>query len=178
MASISQLGAHVLEVPYGREDRLCMFVLLPLKGVQLPDVFARLAGFSIQSISDELHKFDHADDPDENEVDFHLPRFRIGSDLKLNSLLEEMGIKDIFGNGANLHRISDDPIYVSSIVHKAVVEVNEEGTVAAAASGGSVSFKATPFDFNCNRPFGFLMIERRTGTLLFAGQVRRPNQAL
>lgn len=175
VASINQLSAHVLEVPYGVENRLCMLLLLPIKGVHLSDVFDKLNFYTIESITNELHKYDHNDDED-NDVDLHLPRFKIGSDFKLNSLLEEMGMKDIFSEKANLQRISDNPIYVSSIIHKAIVEVNEEGTIAAAATGGTVAFKATPFDFNCNRPFGFLMVERRTGTLLFAGQVRRPNQ--
>lgn len=86
-----------------------------------------------------------------------------------------MGVKDIFDpKKANLSKLSQDAKYVSRVFHKAIIEVNEQGTVAAGVSLGSVSFKQSPVEFVFNRPFGFLITDKVTNTLLFAGQVRHP----
>lgn len=175
-ASIRALNATVLELPYGIENRLCMLLLLPYKSLPLSTVFDKLADYSIDMIISEVHKYDHDEDPEENEVELSLPRFTISSDLNLNTVLETMGITDLFTTErANLTKMSQDPIFVSSVIHKAIIEVNEVGTEAAAAAGGTVAFKQHPSAFNCNRPFGFLIVERLTNTLVFSGQVRQPS---
>lgn len=176
-AGIPALNATVVELPYGIENRLCMLILLPYKTRQLSSVFDKLGDFSIQMIIDELHKYDQVDDPDENEVEISLPRFSISSDLNLNTVLETMGITDLFSSDrANLSKMSKELTFVSSVIHKAIIEVNEVGTEAAAVAGGTVSFKQHPSTFNCNRPFGFLIVERLTNTLVFSGQVRQPTK--
>lgn len=176
-ASIPALNATVLELPYGVENRLCMLILLPYKTRHLSTVFDKLADYTIEMIVNEVHKYDQDEDPDENEVEISLPRFTITSDLNLNTALETMGITDLFtSDRANLTKISQDSVFVSSVIHKAIIEVNEVGTEAAAVAGGTVAFKQHPSAFNCNRPFGFLIIERLTNTLVFSGQVRRPSQ--
>lgn len=84
-------------------------------------------------------------------------------------------MKDVFDPiKANLSKMSRQPTYVSRVFHKAVIEVNEVGTVAAAVTGGTISFKQTPVEIVFNRPFGFLITEKTSSTLLFAGQVRHP----
>lgn len=176
IAFMPELSSKILELPYGAENRLCMLLVLPNQGVHLCEVLDKLMHFSIDTISRELHKFDH-DENEQVDVAVKLPRFKISSDFRLNSLLEVMGIREMFGQKANLSKISgNDTLYVSNVFHKAVIEVNEEGTVAAAAAGATVIDKTLPHSFDCNRPFGFLIIERKTNTLLFSGQVRRPNQ--
>lgn len=177
VASIPTLNATVLELPYGIEDRLCMLILLPWKTRHLSSVFDKLADYSIEMIIDELHRYDQYEDPDENEVELSLPKFTINSDLSLNTVLETMGINDLFlPEKANLSKMSHEPIFVSNVIHKAVIEVNEVGTEAAAVTAGTVAFKQHPSAFNCNRPFGFLIVERQSKTLVFSGQVRQPNQ--
>lgn len=174
-AGIADLDAHVLELPYGKEDRLSMIILLPRKGVTLGAVIDRLPQYGIRRISEELRKADQEFEDDEVEV--YLPRFDITADFTLNVLLEKMGLTDIFDvNRANLTKISKHPIYLSRIIHKSLIKVNEVGTVATAATGGIFANKATPPRFYANRPFGFLIIERTTHTLLFCGQVRKPGK--
>lgn len=172
---IADLDAHVLELPYGKEDRLSMIILLPRKGVHLSTVIDRLPQYGIRRISEELRKADQEFEDDEVEV--YLPRFDITADFTLNVLLEKMGLTDIFDvNRANLTKISKHPIYLSRIIHKSLIKVNEVGTIATAATGGIFANKATPPRFYANRPFGFLIIERSTNTLLFCGQVRKPGK--
>lgn len=174
-ATISTLDASVLELPYGKENRLCMLLLLPRRNSTLTAVFENLRQFDIAKIDHEIHKFDNTDDYDETEVELTLPRFNIDSDLELRTVFEHLGITDIFDpTKANLSKMSHQPTYISRVFHKAVIQVNEVGTVAAAVSAGSVSFKQTPVEFVLNRPFGFLITDRTTNTLLFAGQVRHP----
>lgn len=67
-------------------------------------------------------------------------------------------------------------LYVSSIFHKSFIEVNEEGTEAAAASAGVIKLRGIPMtvDFVADRPFLFLIREEMTGTVLFIGHVLNP----
>jgi len=69
-------------------------------------------------------------------------------------------------------------LYASSIVQKAVVEVNEEGVEAAAASGLEFTvrsaFVSEPYTFHCNRPFMFVIHDQQTDTILFMGRVSNP----
>lgn len=172
-ALIPSLEATAVELPYGVEDRLCMIILLPYKQRLLSNVFEKLANYSIHEIMGALHSED--DEEDESEVELSLPKFTISSDLSLNPVLEAMGITDLFSQEhANLTKMTKDPVFVSNIIHKAVIEVNEKGTEAAAVAGGTVSFKQHPTTVKCNRPFGFLIIEKDTNTLVFSGQVRQP----
>lgn len=172
---ISDLDAHVLELPYGKENRLSMIILLPRKGVHLSTVIERLPKYGISRIVTELRKADQEFEDD--EVEIYIPRFSITADFTLNVILEQMGLVDIFdANKANLSKISKNSIYLSRIIHKSLIQVNEVGTVATAATGGIFANKATPPRFYANRPFGFLIVERTTNTLLFCGQVRKPGK--
>lgn len=177
-AAIPELGANVVELPYGKENRLCMVVVLPRRESNLTAIFKKLGGeYKMDNIFNEMHKFDDTDDYEENEIELSLPRFTIDSDLQLRTVLQHLGITDIFDPAkANLSKLSRQPTFVSRVFHKAIIEVNEEGTVATAVTGGTVSFKQTPIEFNVNRPFGFLIAERATKTLLFAGQVKHPQK--
>lgn len=131
-ATIGDLDASVLELPYGKEERLCMMLLLPRRNSTLPAVFEKLSSFTIDRILNELHKYDHTDEYEETEIELTMPRFNIDSDLELRTVFEEMGIKDIFDpSKSKLSKLSKLPVYVSRVFHKAIIEVNEEGTVAA-----------------------------------------------
>lgn len=73
---------------------------------------------------------------EDDEVEVFVPRFRITADFTLNLILEQMGLVDIFqSTKANLSGIAKYSPYLSRVIHKAKIEVNEEGTVAAAVTG-------------------------------------------
>lgn len=83
-----------------------------------------------------------------------------------------MGIKDIFDeNYANLQKISQN-IFVSSIFHATRIIVNEEGTEAAAVVQATLTNKSIPPKFHINRPFLYIILEKTTNLLLFAGQIK------
>ncbi|XP_037039060.1 serine protease inhibitor 77Ba-like [Bradysia coprophila] len=174
-AAHAALQAHVLELPYGNEDRLSMYVLLPRKGLRLSAVIENIANVGIAKIMADIEAAQAKYEDDEVEV--FMPRIRITSDFTLNMVLEQMGLVDIFdANTANLTGIAKYAPYLSRIIHKAKVEVTEEGTVAAAVTGGTFVNKNSPSRFYANRPFAFLIVEKRSKLLLFSGQVKNPTQ--
>lgn len=174
-ATIVALDATVLELPYGEQNRLCMMLILPRPNTTLTAVFQRLHSFNVEQIHQELHRFDGTDDYEETDVELYLPKFRIDSDLELRTVFEHLGIVDIFDPvKAKLAHMSSHEIYVSRVFHKAIIKVDEVGTVAAAITGGTLSFKQSPVQLVFDRPFGFIIADRITHTLLFAGQVRHP----
>lgn len=173
--AISELDSHVLELPYGTENRLSMIFLMPRKRIHLTSVMERLADFGVSRIIDELEK--SSQEYEEDEIEVYVPRFKITADFTLNVILEQMGLTDIFNpNKADLSHISKHSIYLSRIIHKATIEVTEEGTVAAAASGAIFANKATPPRFFANRPFAFWIVDKQTKSMLFGGQVRNPGK--
>jgi serpin B len=93
---------------------------------------------------------------------------------RLEHVLAELGCKDVFTPGvADLSGITGNcDLYVGRMWHKALTTVSEQGTEAAAAT--TVEFKAVPVAFRVNRPFLFLIMDIRSGLILFAGRVVNP----
>lgn len=175
-APIIELQSHVLELPYGQEDRLSMFIIIPKKGNRLVDTINKLQNVGLELIFNELKKKEQLTaEYDSDEVEVFLPKFVTSTSIVLNAVLEEMGILDVFQPVyANLTKISDQPLYVSRVIHQTKIEVNEEGTVAAAFTAGTFANKASPPRFYLNRPFAYLIVEKTTRALLFCGQVTKP----
>lgn len=167
---MDSLNASIVELPYGDDNRISMLLLYPHSS--LADVFQNLRTANIR----EIHRLLSEDEDERGEVRLTLPKFKIDSDLELRTVLEHLGIKDIFDQGkANLAKISKTPVSVSRVFHKAVIEVDEVGTVAAAVTIGYAHDRIVPPEVVFNRPFGFLITDRTTQSVLFAGQVRNPN---
>ncbi|GAB0091639.1 Serine protease inhibitor 77Ba [Sergentomyia squamirostris] len=170
--AIADLDAHILELPYGNLNRFSMIILLPRKGVPLSQVVEKLATVRLQRVFDELKKA--ADEYEDNEVEVYLPRFNITADFLLNCILEKMGVMDVFSPlDANLSNITNTQMYLSRLIHKATIEVNEEG-VASAVTAGVFTNNATLPRFYANRPFAFLIVDKITNILLFCGHVKNP----
>jgi serine protease inhibitor len=87
----------------------------------------------------------------------------------------QMGINDVFDTYANLSKIStSSEIFLSRLIHKAKIEVNEEGTLAVAVTAGLISNKASPPRFLANRPFMYFIVDKMTNLVLFCGTVKNP----
>eukprot|EP00798_Chlamydomonas_sp_ICE-L_P006601 gene6601-3256_t len=112
----------------------------------------------------------------------HLPRFKVEFAIELSSILRSMGVEDMFIRGkADFSRLTDQPenLYASSVVHKCVVEVDEEGTVAAAATAIIMLTSAMimePTELVFNRPFVFIIEHIDTHAPLFIGTVMDPSE--
>jgi serpin B len=112
------------------------------------------------------------------EVMLKLPRFKSEWKSNLTGILAKMGMPTAFQRGkADFSAISkSNDLFLSAVVHGAFVEVNEEGTEAAAATGGVVSATSVriPEMFTADHPFLYLIRDRETGCILFMGRLSDP----
>ncbi|MFE6052045.1 serpin family protein [Kitasatospora sp. NPDC056446] len=114
----------------------------------------------------------------ERPVDLRLPRFHFDTSNELTSALRSLGVTSVFDR-ADLGGIAKEPLAVSTVVQKATVQVDEDGTVAAAGSGVGVAAAAAPaadrpVQLHIDRPFLFLIRDTHGGRPLFLGQVTDP----
>uniref|UniRef100_A0A224YPP4 Serine protease inhibitor n=1 Tax=Rhipicephalus zambeziensis TaxID=60191 RepID=A0A224YPP4_9ACAR len=159
------LNASAIDIPY-KGGKTSMVILLPQEIDGLAELEAALTPSKLSDIFKGLHS---------RTVDLSLPRFRIEHSINLKKTLHAMGVKDLFTNKADLSGINGKKdLTVSSAVHKAFVEVNEEGTEAAAATAMRIMMKcavmATPF--LVDHPFMFFIRSHEPDIILFAGSVR------
>jgi serpin B len=160
----------VLELPYAGEE-LSMLVLLPRKAGGLPDLEKQLTLQNLKQWTKDLRR---------QEVEVFLPRFKTTSRFDLGGTLSSMGMVDAFAEGkADFSGMDGKPgwLFVGVVVHKAFVDVNEEGTEAAAATGVGMRMTSLPAPapvFRADHPFFFLIRHNQTGSILFLGRVLNP----
>ncbi|XP_076047520.1 serine protease inhibitor 88Ea-like [Oratosquilla oratoria] len=163
----THLGAEVLELPY-LNSSISMLLFLPWEGsVTVDDVVDRLDLTALDAAIRGL---------EDQRVRVFLPKFKMEQtlDRELQKALEELGIIDYFSTNANLSAFSKSlDVDGHNIIHTAVVEVNEKGTEAAAATV-IFAFRTSPPRVTFNRPFVFLILDKNLGLPLFSGIYRSP----
>lgn len=164
-------GYQVLDMPYVG-NRLSMTVILPRKPDGLPTVEKELTGEKLALVLKELHK--------EKIVHVHLPKFKVEKSFTLNKPLQAMGMKVAFAGAdfSGMHKGGED-LNISAVLHKAFVDVNEEGTEAAAATGVVVTTTSAvpppkPKYFRADHPFLYMIRDHTTGSVLFMGRLVEP----
>ncbi|UCH96080.1 MAG: serpin family protein [Candidatus Aminicenantes bacterium] len=165
---------QVLELPYDGEN-LSMIVLLPREKDGLPGLEKLLTTGNLREWTAS---------PGKQKVLVFLPKFKITSGVRLNKTLKSMGMTDAFMDKANFSGMDGNPnwLYIGAVLHKAFVEVNEEGTEAAATTVVEIKIRAImeappPPTFCADHPFLFLIRENQTGGILFIGRVVVPAEA-
>ncbi|MCA9255131.1 MAG: hypothetical protein KDA33_05810, partial [Phycisphaerales bacterium] len=110
------------------------------------------------------------------KVMVQIPRFKLTQELSLGQTLGAMGMPTAFTNAADFSGMDGSKeLYIGAVVHKAYVDVNEEGTEAAAATGVVMETKAAMGpSFRADEPFLFLIRDRVSGVILFVGRVTDP----
>ncbi|CAB3370921.1 Hypothetical predicted protein [Cloeon dipterum] len=164
--NLEEYNAQLLELPY-KGGELSMVIILPNKDDGLAQLERSLGRADIAEL---LSKASNT-----SNVIFSMPKFKIETSLKLNAYLQKMGLVDIFTKGANLTGISEESLSVTTVVQKAFIEVNEEGTEAAASTGIGIGLTSVPnfTDFRCDHPFLYFVTFKRLFTL-FGGRVMNP----
>ncbi|XP_016955701.1 serine protease inhibitor 77Ba-like isoform X3 [Drosophila biarmipes] len=176
VSNIEGLDGYVLELPYGTQERLAMFVVLPKRGFKLSDVANNLKTLGLRPVLQGLEDFRKRASED-NRVEVIMPRFMTSTDLALTGILKQMGIRDLFDeSAANLDRISSG-LFAKLVFHSTKIIVDEQGTTAAAVTEAALENKMEPPQFQLNRPFQYFIVERETGFMFFAGQFRNPKAA-
>ena len=116
------------------------------------------------------------------KVEVKVPKFKLESQLDLNEPLKSLGMTDMFDEiKADFSAMTggvNKGLFVSQVVQKAFIEVNEEGAEAAAATAGILMLRAMPLNpqFTCDRPFAFAIKDNLTGMILFSGHVVDPTK--
>ncbi|XP_008259664.2 serpin B4 [Oryctolagus cuniculus] len=169
-ALLEDVQAKILEIPYKGKD-LSMIVLLPneIDGLQKLEE---------QLTAEKLIKWMSSQNMKKTYVKLHLPKFKIEEKYELSSVLEAMGVVDAFSpQNANLSGMSEHQgLVVSKVLHKSFVELAEEGTEAAAATGMVIRVTSAQMheEFFCDHPFLFLIKQNKTNSILFFGRFSSP----
>jgi serine protease inhibitor len=178
-------GFAVLEMPY-KGGELSLLAIVPRSEQGLPALEKALGAAKVKTWTDQLEK---------RSVHVHVPPFKMETAYEMGPALQALGMKRAFiqpgSNGAQFEGMTldespDKKLFVSQVVHKAFVEVNEKGTEAAAATAVVMAPGAAPHfgpaqepftpTFKADRPFLFLIRDTKTDTILFIGRVTDPRQ--
>jgi serpin B len=164
-------GYKAVELPY-RASTLSLLVVLPRKG-SLVALQRRLGGGGLARVARNLSP---------EMVDLSLPRFHLTTKVSLGATLKSLGMPLAFSDDADFSRMTTaERLKIGLVEHAADLAIDEEGTVAAAATGvGVVAVSGPPpatATFNANRPFLFFVRDSSTGAVLFAGRLTSPAPA-
>lgn len=164
--SLEDLDSTAVELPY-KDSNMSMLIILPNSRTGLSALERKLNTVDLEEVTKKLKS---------KEVNVEIPKFKIEFEVDLNESLKKLGIKKVFEDGADLSNLlnKSEPLRISKIAHKAIIEVSEEGAEAAAATKVSVNTKSAFKRHNvfiCNQPFIFVL--RDTDSTLFMGRVQR-----
>ncbi len=164
---------QAINLPYA-DKRLSLYVFLPKKDSSLSQFESNLNQSSWEQWTARFSKHDGT---------LRLPRFKIDDKMELKQPLSDMGLEIAFDEGkadfSDMAEISQR-IFISRVIHKTFMEVNEEGTEAAAVTGIEMSATsaavnvAPPFEMVVDRPFFIALHDNQTGQILFAGHITEP----
>lgn len=159
----------IIELPYHGE-KVSMLVLLPKNKTGLQALEESLTLDNLSIWRSNLYN---------QSVTVHIPKFKLETKYTLNEMLKEMGMPTAFSpDTADLSGINGmKGLFIQSALHKAFVEVNEEGTEAAAATAigiGLTSERPQPPLFRADHPFIFIIQDSESGNILFMGRVTNP----
>jgi serpin B len=161
---------QVLELPYVAKE-LSMIVFLPKEVDGLAQFEKSVTVEKLIGWLGKLHS---------QEVIVSLPRFKVTAEFQLKSVLVEMGMPLAFDSqAADFSGMNGESgLFLSFVAHKAYVDVNEEGTEAAAATGVGVILASAPVHpvFRADHPFFFVIKHNRSGSILFLGRVTNPQK--
>lgn len=156
---------QAMELPY-QDGALSMLILLPTHSADLSTIEQALSTETLDIL--DFHP---------RQLILQLPRFKLETAFDLTQNLAALGMPLAFSPKADFSGITGAPdLFIDAIVHKAFIEVNEEGTEAAAATALGMRATSLPPQFIADRPFLFLIRENKTNTLLFIGRLANPAQ--
>ncbi len=157
---------QIIDLPYGNQQ-YSMTIVVPKEQHTVRDVVEELNGANLASWLSEA---------DTSKLELHMPKFKLEYDKKLNDLLEQLGMGVAFSENADLSRMVEGQanLAISEVKHKTFVEVNEEGTEAAAATSVGIIRTSLPPTIRIDRPFIFLIREKSSNAILFIGQLMQP----
>lgn len=178
-------GFQILSLPY-KGGSLEMMIILPLSNSGMAELESKLSAENLNQWTSRMVN---------RTVNVKMPRFRLEGSYKVGKMLQELGMKRAFvspdqANGAQFYGMTESreaskSLYIGEVLHKAFVDVTEEGTEAAAATAvvmvagaAAPRIEMVPFtpNFHADRPFIFAIRDSKSGLVLFIGRMMHPNQ--
>ncbi|XP_069814210.1 serpin B3-like [Dendropsophus ebraccatus] len=167
-AALPDIKSKVLLLPY--QEDISMIIVLPDETEGIKELMSKTTPELLTSLAETK-------DLKETDIDVKIPKFKLEADYELKSKLIEMGMKEVFQENADLSGMSNAKGFVlSSVAHKSCIDVNEEGTEAAAATGAGVSATVAYVrkQFTVDHPFMFCLVNNKDMLMLFCGVVSSP----
>jgi serpin B len=164
---------QAVDLPY-KGDKLSMMIVLPKDKNGMKEVESKLNSSYYTRISDGLSR---------QSVTLSIPKFKTTASYTMNDYLKKMGMRDAFIDGvANFKGMMTGNarnLWISGIIHKAFIDVQEEGTEAAAVTAvvieGDSAVARMPKVFKADHPLIFMIRDNTTGSILFMGKINAPN---
>lgn len=165
---LDQVNARALELPYA-DKSFSMLIVMPNEIGKFDDFEKAFDYEMLETLNRDVESGE--------SVTVMIPKFTITCEAKLKEYLMQLGMSDLFVSGkADLSGLDGTRrIFMSEVYHKTFVDVNEEGTEAAAATGGVAAFRTMPSIFKVDRPFLFFIKDNKSGTVVFMGRIMDPS---
>lgn len=161
--------AQIIDIPYSGEDISLMIIL--------PKSYKKIKKFE-KKLNYEYY-INYAQNKEILRIDLSLPKFSIESDFNLNRTLHEMGIKDAFTSNADFSGITEqERLFISRVIHKANIAIDEEGTEATAATAVVMRkslFLGDEVKVNINKPFIYILRNNVNNCIYFMGKINNPS---
>lgn len=157
-----------VRLPYGN-GKTSMYCILPNEGININEFIEAMSIKEWNNLRKNISELD--------EVVLEIPKFKLEYGIKnLNDSLISLGMGEAFSGKANFSGIRED-IFISQVLHRAVIEVTEEGSTAAAATIVELNTTSAmkPITFTANRPFIFFITDDTSGTIMFMGKLLNVN---
>ncbi|MEA2105624.1 MAG: serpin family protein [Bacteroidota bacterium] len=161
---------EIIEIPYANRD-YSMMIILPKNYRKLKWVERFLSVKCMERYENKKEKY---------KVNLSVPKFKMGSEFNLKEVFQALGMKDAFAGSADFSGMTEETrLFIDEVIHKAVIDVNEAGTEAAAATAvvmRKTSVLMESVTFKADRPFIYAIRNTRDGTIYFLGKVTNPEK--
>ncbi|WP_052245830.1 serpin family protein [Sporosarcina sp. ZBG7A] len=165
---------QAVSLPYGDEGKMTMDIYVPKEGQNLDDF---LFSWTTENRTNWKGSFET------RLGTVRLPKFQLDYEILLNDVLQELGMRQAFGEGAELSKLvveDENPLFVSKVLQKTYLSVDEKGTEAAAVTSIAMDTVSAPmgepFQFTADKPFFITIRDKEADVLLFAGKIANPVQ--
>lgn len=159
-------SVDMIDLPYGNEQ-YSMTIVMPSGDNKVQDIIPLLNPTSLNTWLAQGQKIGK---------ELQMPKFKMEYEKQLNAMLIKLGMGVAFTGGANFSRMIEghSNLAISEVKHKTFVEVNEEGTEAAAVTSVGIELTSMPSAYRVDRPFVFMIREKSSGAILFIGKLMQP----
>jgi len=158
----NSLNAQIIEIPYGNEN-YAFTIIMPDEVSEIDNLVSRIDINRLNNVLADSTTFVR---------ELHLPKFQLDFKMDLKEILVKMGMPLTGLDGLFEESL---PLAISKVIHQSFLEVNEEGSEAAAATVIGIELTSLPPSTQINQPFVFLIRERNSGTILFSGKLLDPS---